>query len=382
MLASIKKNLCEKYCFIFLLIITASLVLINDNKLVINIYRLFICLPVLLCVRRDDLREFIKNPFVKLFIILTLWSTATLLWSEPGKLLNMATKLLTTLVLLYLIHLIFLYQPKQIRQFDRYYIGAALVLAANLWLRYGTTYPQDWIFGVFGNINNTGWFFASAIVIALYKLVYDQYKILSALAAALLILAIIPTNTLAAYIAVGIGTFILLISILKQSYQKWIYTTVLSSLCLIILLHFLYPDFFLPLYTRFDNGRVIIYLNAYKEITASISSLFFGSGLATDARNALPSGQVINNWHSIYINMAFYAGLVGLALLLACFTRRLFAVFTGKTTILPWDLAVTGMLVAMLFDGNRIYTYPGGYFIALLIPLFIANLTPIQDKQI
>ncbi len=384
MLSIIKKNVSEKYCFIFLLLIICTSVLIDNQKLVTNIYRVLICLPILLCIRWDDIRDFSKNRFVKFFILLTAWSTLTLLWPDADKPLNMLTKILTSSVFLYLIYLNFSYQKKQLLNFETYYISTAVILATIIWVIYGRSESiQDPVYGVFENINEVAWFYSSAALIALYKLIYGQYKLLSALALITLIYALLPTRTLGAYLAIGSGLFILTVSIIKSYYQKWIFGILLSAVAIAIAMHIIYPESFLEIYNNFDKPRLNIYLHSYDVITNSNWAIvLFGNGLASDARNIIFGGLVMNNWHSVYINMIFYCGIIGLVLFFICFLNRFYYIFTKKSSICSWDLAVAGMMITMLFDGNKIYNYPGGFFLAFLIPAFIANLTNPNNEQL
>ncbi len=383
MLSIIKKNISEKYCFILLLLIIGTSVLIDNQKLVTNIYRVLICLPILLCVRHHDASEFIKNRFVQFFIILTLWSTLTLFWPESEKPINMLTKIITTIIFLYLIYLNCTYQKKLFLNFEFFYISAAVILAVTLWITYGRLDSiKDQVFGVFGNINGVAWFLSSAALIAFYKVIYSQYKILNTLALLVIIYTLIPTRCLGSYLAICFGLFILATSLIKPLYQRWIFGMLASLLLIAIALHIIYPGFFFKIYNNFDGNRVYIYLNSYDKVTSSNWTMLFGNGLASSARNTLPTGLVINNWHSVYINMVYYCGIIGLALFLVCFTNRFYCIFTKKTKICSWDLAIAGMMITMLFDGNRIYNYPGSFFFAFMLPAFIANISHHNQESL
>ena len=41
-----------------------------------------------------------------------------------------------------------------------------------------------------------------------------------------------------------------------------------------------------------------------------------------------------------------------------------------------------GMMVTLMFDGNRIYEYPGAMLLAFILPLFLANLVDSYETSV
>lgn len=61
-------------------------------------------------------------------------------------------------------------------------------------------------------------------------------------------------------------------------------------------------------------------------------------------------------------------------LFLLCVFKRPYEIYIMKAKPNSRDFVVMGMMVALMFDGNRIYEYPGGMLLAFTLPLFLANL--------
>ncbi|WP_330927248.1 O-antigen ligase family protein [Candidatus Sororendozoicomonas aggregata] len=388
---TLRKTVSEQFGFYLICTVIVTTALIDHEKSVTNIYRVGVCLPILLCLRGLDIKAFISMPFVQLFLTLTLWSTLTLFWSDAGSIKNMATKLLCATVFLYAVFLMRRYQCEKARYLEGLFVAAGCALSIAVLIKFDASSMIYSLFatsgyGAFGNINEMAWFVSGALLVALFHGVHPggetgkKAKTLAILAVPLLCYMLSQTKSLAAALSVVAGVLFFMVSALKAPYHKWLYGVLVLLLTVAVAGHYSYSDALFTFYQQLDRSRVEIYQSAYQAITSSWQTVVFGEGLASSARNTLSNGELMNNWHSIYINTVFYTGIVGLVLFLACVGYRLKQVMSRQKPLCSWDLVVVGSLTAFLFDGNRFHNYPGGIFISLMLPLFLANIT--QGKNI
>jgi len=375
MLIKLKQNVAEKYCFAFLFIALLSIVTIDNDKLVINIYRLLICLPILILSRWSDIVCFLKQPFVKRYLLLTTFCLSSLLWSDPGHIKNVFLKLLTITVFLYLIYLVFVYQTSYFYKLDSIYIFlSTTVLSLFILYYFGGNIPAEDTYGVFGNRNEIAWFFAISCVISGYKLISEKFDIYLFSIFLITISTVLVIASRASILAVLVGLlFSIIITPFKPKAKSLL--LLLWFICLLTPLHITHDRMTHSLIQRADSGRFEIYSNAFNEITESTMTFFLGHGMATSSRNLLHSDLIIGHWHSIYLNMMYYCGLTGLLLMLYFLFYRFWLLYRNKTTICVWDVVVLSMGVALLFDGNNIYSYPGGVFMSFVLPVFFANIS-------
>ncbi|MDP0562131.1 MAG: hypothetical protein QS721_07300 [Candidatus Endonucleobacter sp. (ex Gigantidas childressi)] len=374
MLIKFKQNVSEKYCFAFLFIALISIVTIDNDKLVINIYRLLICLPILTLSRWSDVVCFAKQPFVKRYLLLTIFCLFSLLWSEPGHIKNMFFKILTMTVFLYLIYLVFIYQPSYFRKLDSIYIFLSMTLLSLFILHnLGKDITTEDVYGVFGNKNEIAWFFSISCLIIGHKLIFEKFDIY------LLAVFLISLSTVwvlasrASILAVLFGLFFSLIMVPNRSIVKRL--GLLGLGCLLIALYISNNNMASSLIERGDSFRFEIYNNAFNKIAESAMTILLGHGIATDSESLGGYNITFGHWHSIYVSMLYYCGLTGLMLMLYCFFYRFWLLYRKKTIICVWDVVVFAMAIALLFDGNRIYSYPGGVFMSFVLPVFFANIS-------
>lgn len=383
----IKLKVSEQWCWYFFLVILFVPTFTDYEKLVINLYRVWICIPVLICIRWKDFNPFMKNRFVQLFLLLTAWFTLSLTWSDSDTIHNMAAKMLATLALLFLIFNISRYQFERFKKLDYYYILAALLLLSAVYYKWGvidTSLPGI-IFGVFENRNPIAWFSASAAIISFFHVVHARNRlhlILFSISFLLLTSATLSLSSRGALLGLLTGTMIVVFSKAPSLKSFFVYLSIIliALLTTIVTIELYYSDYFSGLIERADSHRFEIYVNAITRITESPSTFFFGHGIAASPRNMIGE-SVINNWHSIYINATFYGGIIALFLLLSCLLKRPYEIIIKKSKISSWDAVVLGMMVTLQFDGHRIYEYPGGLLFVLTIPMFIANILASENSK-
>ena len=388
---SVKAFISERASWHLLLAVLFLPVLLNDNKGVINIYRVLICIPVLLCIRWTDFQDFLKNRFFYLFSATTLWFTLSLIWSESNSIHNMAGKILASFALLLLTYNCSKYHPDKIKNIKNYFIASCIILVFSILLNAGkldNTLDGD-IFGVFSNRNPVSWILAAGSVLAFHSMLFEKkFKLLHGVSFIFLFCVIFNIASRGSLLGVVAGC---IFAVIYKGYhyknkiqRRKLYKLIVSAILLLLISSAIgYTIFFEEIYSlisRSDSFRFEIYSNAYKAITSSVQSLFFGHGIASSARNTLSNGVLINNWHSVYINALFYTGLIGLFLFAACIANRFIDAFLHKKEINCWDSAVISSIVIFAFDGHRFFDYPGGILLAFTLPLFFANALDFQTN--
>ena len=372
-----KKMVIEKWSFYFLVIAIMIPSLIDDSKGVVNLYRVFLCLPVLLLIRWADLKAFYKNTFVRLFSLLSLYLVISLIWSEGDSLHNMAAKILATYALLLLVFCSAKYNTAKLSQFDTIYIISAITLLLAVGIKWGGigTYIED-AFSVYGNRNPVSWFTAGAAIAAFFRVVNNrQSRLLFMAAFGILATCLLLLASRGSILGAAIGMACILLSkcFSSEKFKSYLLYSILGIAFVVLFVQVIAPEYISSLISRGDSHRFTIYSMAIEKITSSPVSLLFGHGIASSARITLDNGVLINNFHSVYINMAFYGGLIALSLFLTCLLIRPYKIFTGASKFNQWDAIVFGIMVTLMFDGHRIFEYPGGMLFAFILPLFLAN---------
>ena len=372
-----KKMIIENWSFYFLVIAVMAPSLIDNSKMVVNLYRVWLCLPILLLMRWDDFKGFFSNTFFKAFSLLSLYFIINLSWSEGNSIHNMASRILATYAFLLLVFCNAKYNRKKLNIFDTIYIISAITLLLAVGIKWEGigTYIEN-AFGIYGNRNPVSWFIAGATIAAFFRVVSSRQSrslfiaAFGILAACLLLLAsrgsILGT-------AIGIACIVLSKCFSSKKSKPYLLYSILGIAAITLFVQAIAPEYISSLIGRGDSARFIIYSRAITEITSSPITLLFGHGIASSARMTLDNGVLINNYHSVYLNMAFYGGLIALSLFLACLLIRPYKIFTGTSKLNQWDAIVFGIMVTLMFDGHRIFEYPGGMLFAFILPLFLAN---------
>ena len=373
-----KKMIIEKWSFYFLIIAIIVPSFIDYSKSVVNIYRALLCLPILLLIRWTDLKVFYKNTFFRLFSLLSLYFTISLIWSDGDSLHNMATKILATYAFMLMVLCSAKYNQKKVENFDTIYIVSAIILLISIaikWSGIGTFFTDD-IFGVFGNRNPVSWFTAGATIAAFFRIINNrQLRILFIAAFSILVTSLLLMASRGSILgtAVGMACIILSKCFSSDKSKSYLLYSVIGISIAVLCIQIIAPEYISSLISRADSNRFTIYSIAIEKITSSPTTLLFGQGIASSARITLDNGTIINNFHSVYLNMAFYGGLIALSLFLSCLLIRPYKILTGASKLNQWDAIVFGIMVTLMFDGHRIFEYPGGMLFAFMLPLFLAN---------
>ena len=382
----LRNKLSEVYCWYFFLFLLLISILIDDGKAVVNFYRVWICIPVLLCIRWRDFKKIINIRFIQYFLSLTIWLSISLLWSDSNKLHNMAAKLLATTALLFMVANLVVYQKSRLVKAEVCYVLSALVLVLMIYLKWG--YLGDHYsaspYGSFGSYNLVAWFLSAACIVSLSLVLnkaQQKFFWLFAVAFVALLISLILLMSRGALLGLLTGSVLLISHFYWQTITlRRTIAFILVATAFLFLLYTFFIDtssteaYFSYLFSRADSGRFLIYKEAYEKITESIFSLLFGHGIAADPSNIVWREMKVAHWHSIYISTLFFGGLVGLLLFLLCVFKRPYEIYIKKEKPNSWDFVVMGMMVTLMFDGNRLYEYPGGMLLAFTLPLFLANL--------
>ena len=372
-----KKMVIEKWSFYFLVIAIMIPSLIDDSKGVVNLYRVFLCLPILFLIRWADLKVFYKNTFVRLFSLLSLYLAISLSWSGGDSLHNMVAKILATYALLLLVFCSARYNADKLSQFDTVYIVSAITLLLAVGVKWGGigTYIED-AFSVYGNRNPVSWFIAGATIAAFFRVVNNrQSRLLFIAAFGILATCLLLLSSRGSILGAAIGMACIVLSkcFNSEKSKSYLLYSTLGIAVVVLFVQIIAPEYISSLIGRGDSHRFTIYAIGIEKIISTPATLLFGHGIASSARITLANGVLINNFHSVYINMAFYGGLIALSLFLTCLLIRPYKILTGASKLNQWDAIVFGIMVTLMFDGHRIFEYPGGMLFAFVLPLFLTN---------
>lgn len=386
-----KEKVTEKFCWYFLLFLLLISVFIDNGKAVVNFYRVWICIPILLCIRWRDATHFVNDRFVQLFLLLTLWLGISLFWSDSEKLHNMAAKILATLALLYMVFSLVRFQRQKLALAQWVYAFSGLVLIVAIYIKWGYIgqYYADNPYGTFVYYNVVAWFLAAAAIVSC-SLIFEERRYARLLAGILFVLltaAVVLFKSRGALLGLLAGSGLLIFWHLwnKFSFKKILFCIFASAGCVYLFYmgwgeqlgvdHYIRGSL-----QRADAGRFLIYQNAFEAITLSPKTILFGHGIAADPSNVIWDNFTASHWHSIYISTLFFGGITGLFFFLLCVFKRPYEIFIKRAKHNAWDFAVMGIMVTLLFDGNRIYEYPGGMLLAFTLPLFLANFVGSLDS--
>ncbi|WP_461537934.1 O-antigen ligase family protein [Spongorhabdus nitratireducens] len=358
-------------------------VMVSYEKLAVNIFRVAICLPVLLLCGRRMLEMIWANYFTRILALFMLWCLTSLLWSPLSKLGqfdNLAIKILSTLVVVYLVFYM-AQNPLSKIVTGHAYVLSALILFANAVVEH--SYMTHG-FGAFDNPNAVAWFLSSAAIFSIGKGIFCNTirdKIIYFAFTAVFIYGLVEIGSRAAFLGLIVG-------ILSFAFYRLVSTRSVRymSYCLVMVVIFCLSafvfdnEYLIWLLERGDNSRFEIYQNAINSIFIDYHSFLFGHGIAADAVN-FTSQHRMAYYHSIYLSTLFYSGLVGFFLFSLCVFRRPFLIFFKGRKAHLWDFVLIGMLATFTFTGDRLFTYPNGFFYAFLLPLLFANAFEPKDKH-
>jgi O-antigen ligase len=129
-----------------------------------------------------------------------------------------------------------------------------------------------------------------------------------------------------------------------------------------------YPDIFLKLLERGSAGRFHIWKNWYTTWNSSIYKSILGYGLSTSSKNMVGNYQAAH-YHSLYLNLLFYGGIVGISLFFSWNLKVLKSVIKYNYTKTPWLPIVFGMYAGFLTDGDKLFSFPSALGICYVLPM-------------
>ena len=363
-----------KLPWLLIVLLFVSTFLLPDKKMVTNIYRVLVCIPVLFMVNLQDCKVFFKNKQFLLLSVLLLYTALTLLWSPPDKITNILGRLITTMLLVYLFFCLRRYDSSRLKKMPALYLVAgtiSIVMILSNWE--GLIAIDRWTlpYGVLDHHAPLSWFMAVCFIISIYSY-FDSatHKVIYLVMSLLFSVLVFLSQSRG-------GILMLLLGLLICLYHFNRYKVIKVSLALLIVFlvvsSFFGFDYVLELFARADAGRFVIYENAWHGISLRWFDFVFGHGAGSDTSNMIGSFEA-DHYHNLYLNTWYLTGLIGLILtLLVMFWRVIFILGKGGNYCL-WDVIVVSMLVSFMFDGSRIYAYPSAMMFCFLIPLTLAAL--------
>ncbi|MGY0217711.1 O-antigen ligase family protein [Endozoicomonadaceae bacterium StTr2] len=379
-----KQILTENWSLWLLMLTMLLFVTVEHEKTAVNIFRIGICLPVLVFSVKHIIVLRYQDEFARLLSLFLLWGLLSLLWSpvENIKLFdNLIARTLTVFVVFYIA---FHASKNELSRLwiEYAYLISAVILLINAEINRNS---QDHGFGTFDSLNLVAWFISSAAIVSFNNLFFvkkTSYRLFFLILTAVYIFAIVEMGSRAAMLGFVTGFFSIFLYyfIFTDLKRLAVYCASLSFFIFFIVIFF-DSSYVLWLIERGDSSRFVVYANAFDLITNTPASILFGHGLAADAVNFTEYKRVAH-FHSIYLSTLFYTGVVGLSLFLLFVLRRPWFVFIKKNEATSWDFALIGGLVTFMFTGDKFISYPGGFFYALLLPLFFANAFGTKGRSI
>ena len=368
-------------CTLFL-----SAAIIDNQKLVTNIFRVVVCIPIFFMLKIDDVKIFVGNRFFQLLIVLFIYTAISLFWSQSDKTVNILGRLLTTVILVYLIFLVYQYRPDNFQKFGELYLLAGLISIIAILTHWDGIQSLDrWSisYGVFNHHAPLAWYMATCALIALHASIQsDQNRQLKALLFFGFFVMVLLSQSRGGLVVLLFGIFFILFFCgCKKKYFsiRFLSGCMLTVVATVLILHFVDSDYFKDLLERADAGRFYIYENAYNKITSNWFVFFFGHGAASLSDNMIGRFQA-DHYHNLYLNTWYFTGLLGLLLTLILLLWNFFILPIKGRIWSVWDAIVAAMLIGFLFDGSRIYGYPSAMMFCFIIPLVLSVLN--QDKTL
>ena len=359
-------------------------VLVNNEKSAVNIFRVGICLPVLVLACKQIIAVLSKDEFARLLSVFLLWGLLSLLWSPADNISlfdNLVARTLTIIAVFYMVYHASKHECSRLI-LEYVYLASALVLLANSVISRDS--PNHG-FGSFDSLNLVAWFISSAAVMSFEKIFLKSTVIVKVFFFCLTIfyfLALLQMGSRAAFLGLITGGAAVCIYHFIYSDLKWHIAGFVSFIIFVFFVMMAIDNsYVLWLIERGDSSRFAVYKSALGLIIQTPASVFFGHGLAADTVNFTEYKRVAH-FHSIYLSTLFYTGLVGLFFFLAFALRRPWLVFIKKHPACSWDFVLIGGLVTFIFTGDKFISYPGGFFYAFLLPLFFANTFGSKGRYI
>jgi len=372
------RGVIEKYSWVLLLIAIAPALVFDYSKMVVNLYRILVMLPLLAyCLMRPSLlNEINRNISAALFFTFWVFSYLSITWGPYTDLTtNLLGRGLSTYILLILIFLAAERPHAQhIPSILQYWYLSAGTCGLIITMVSNTLFPDIVIdnspfsFGVFNHYVFVSWLAGSLTVIALFN---QKLSFISkGLLVTFYLYCIVANQGRGGILIIASALFFaMLFYPAKNRLKAKLITLALATMTVLVLEFVLQNHYIASILGKGMNGRLFSWENCGIPVMQNMTNFIFGHGLSADP-GIYMQGLPIRHCHSIYLNTLFYTGFIGFSLyvmlLLSCLKKG-FRYCPEQ----PWPYLVVGCSVAFLVDANRFFVYPSALMVCFLVPLFL-----------
>jgi O-antigen ligase len=377
--ARLRAAVRERYAWVALLVFFAICFLPANSTGATNLYRLFVVVPMLLCVRPADLAAIWREAPARWFLALCAWLSLSLLWDGWSyKDVKLLLRELNVLALFYLVFLIgALHRQRMGLLLDALVVlgvlGAALIV--NDWpeLReQGWNYHAASARGIFKHHVLVGWALASVTLIALYRCLTAP----GALAAALhgiatlgIAMLVLWVQARGAYLVLAGGGLLILLRWRGRRAAALAAAGAALGLAVGLALHDRLAELADHLLARGTSGRPEIWQQGWRHLQDGGWQPWWGRGLSADAATQV-AGETVAHYHNLLLNQWFYSGLIGVVLYLGWLVSLLRRALSNPRLQL-WGIWVAAMQLGFITDGDRLFVNPSAMLLAFLLPAFL-----------
>lgn len=233
--------------------------------------------------------------------------------------------------------------------------------------------------GVLYHQATVGWMYGLTLFVSL-SLVKKPNTILrrtAMLGCFVSILIIIFSHSRGTYLGVLSGLFYFLTMRNRSGIPYYVLALVLGVLLFSGIYFFADIEMIDRLVQRHDSGRLLVWENA---VYLFLENPMFGEGFGSTSIH--DNGDfVAMHYHSLYLGMLVYGGIVGLALflvLIASVVRLNYGIEENRS----WYSVLIMSLVVFLFDVNHVLTYPSAELYIFLLPVLTMLLNRLRLGEI
>jgi hypothetical protein len=358
-----------------------SLLFLPSSKWSNNFVYVFLLLPALVSITREDTKNFIKEPVFQLFLLVIFVVLIRATWDQ----FFVQWKYTLVILLFYMavsrLPSLTTYQWWKVSVVGLFLI--TLYVATDLYWKKST---GAWNWGSrlvehFGNTENpilVSIFIGSLLAIATItsiQLKRVAWIIFLHAVALTLALYFLQSRT---FIPIWLTVFTL--GFLYAAYVNWYSKRLLAGLYFLSLAGFVFwitqSALGQTLLTRADSYRFEIWKGYVQEVIAHCST-WLGCGFDSTFRYVATGNYPMQHAHSIYVSQFFYTGAIGLIALLALFVV---AIRSGFKHHAPMAACLLSGCVGFLFDGNAFITSPKPLWLSIHFPIAAIIAASISNK--
>ena len=370
--------------FMLVLVFVAT-VTSPSSKYVVNLYRLGLCLPILLMIKKDDFVFLMSQRFSQCYVALLTYTGITLFWGNDIAVHNYVIKLACMFLLYYALFLIWYYRPDRFNKITSLYQISALLFTGNILLKLNNFHISAFDAALPPSIHHhvlAGWYFAVTALLSLYQIIYKKHTKTNLLFFTLFTVMTFLSQSRSAMTVLFLGIFVLSFYAIKKEQSILLLKIILVSVCLFIIIYTLWPDFFHSLIARGDAGRSTIYADGLSVISRSPYSLLLGHGANASIIDFTIHVKTIH-YHNLLLSTLFYTGMLGTVILLSCLAYSIIpSLLSFKHNV--WSIVLIAILMGTITDFDQFYTYPKSVMLCFIIPMILShfnNLTRHKEKQ-